>query len=339
ILPPSTPQNLSGSRPRTLVSPEKLPVPPKTPHGPSVDLFWDREFVDEWNAEHSPKKLFLPAVRPSPTKSKAKKKEARISFEQRRQEIAATFLKELDEVITQGRLAELASSTGGVAIRWSNKLNTTAGRAHWKKETVRTVGSDGHEPATAVRDHASIELSEKVIDDEHRLLNVVAHEFCHLANFMVTGITANPHGKEFKAWAAKVSRAFHDRGIEVTTKHSYDIDFRYIWECTDCGTEYKRHSKSIHPERQRCGACKGALKQTKPAPRAVTGKKSDYQLFVQEQMGIVRKDNPHTPQKDLMRLIAQKWAQKAERTSRNTMSSEQSGLVEAVADELRNLSI
>ncbi|KAJ4292916.1 hypothetical protein N0V88_005579 [Collariella sp. IMI 366227] len=74
--------------------------------------------------------------------------------------------------------------------------------------------------------HASIELAEKVISDSHRLLNVLAHEFCHLANFMVSNITTNPHGKEFKAWAAKVSAAFGDRGVQVTTKHSYEIDFK-----------------------------------------------------------------------------------------------------------------
>ncbi|KAL2751945.1 hypothetical protein ACRALDRAFT_1078355 [Sodiomyces alcalophilus JCM 7366] len=253
--------------------------------------------------------------------------------------MATTFLTELDEAVTQGRLAELASSTGGVAIRWSNKLNTTAGRAHWKKETVRSIGPNGHEPATAIRHHASIELSEKVIDDEHRLLNVVAHEFCHLANFMVSGITTNPHGKEFKAWAAKVSRAFHDRGIEVTTKHSYDIEFRYVWECVDCGTEFKRHSKSIRPERQRCGVCKGMLKQTKPVPRPANAKKSEYQLFVQQQMGIVRKDNPHVAQKDLMGLVAQKWAQKVKGDSCSTTSREEGGAVETVADKLHDLII
>lgn len=166
--------------------------------------------------------------------------------------------------------------------------------------------------------HASIELAEKVIDDEHRLLNVIAHEFCHLANFMVSGITNNPHGKEFKAWAAQCSRAFGDRGIEVTTKHSYEIDFKYVWQCEGCGMEYKRHSKSINPERHRCGGCKGLLKQTKPVPRGSaktaegTAKKApnEYQLFMKEEMKRVREQNPGSPQKDIMRLVAGKWAAK-----------------------------
>ena len=35
---------------------------------------------------------------------------------------------------------------------------------------------------------------------QERLLNVIAHEYCHLANFMISGIKDNPHGKEFKEW-------------------------------------------------------------------------------------------------------------------------------------------
>ena len=35
---------------------------------------------------------------------------------------------------------------------------------------------------------------------QDRLLNVLAHEYCHLANFMISNIRDNPHGKEFKEW-------------------------------------------------------------------------------------------------------------------------------------------
>lgn len=322
LSPPTTPPKRAPPS-RTLVSPQKLPAVPKTPHRPSMDLFWDQEFVDEWNEEHSPKKLFLPTVTKSPAKtattsktavkdgrSELKSKESKKSFGQRRHQVAASFLRELDDTITEGQLAQLASSTGGIQIHWSKTLNTTAGRANWKRETVRSENREGRaSSATATRrHHASIELAEKVIDDEHRLLNVIAHEFCHLANFMVSGVTGNPHGKEFKAWAAKVTEAFGDRGIEVTTRHSYDIAFKYVWQCAECDTEFKRHSKSINPDRHRCGVCKGLLKQTRPAPRNNAGQKSEYQVFMQEQMKIVKRENPGSPQKDVMKLVAQKWA-------------------------------
>ncbi|KAK1709068.1 SprT-like family-domain-containing protein [Colletotrichum lupini] len=318
--PPKTPP-LTPPRPftKSLISPKKLPGIPKTPHGPGMDMFWSQEFVDEWNEEHSPKKLILPPAQRSPAKSpkKAKeqktntanRKESKKAFEQRKHDIAQTFLQELDDTITQGKLQSLAESTGGVKIQWSAKLNTTAGRANWRRETVRTKNADGSEKSVTHKHHASIELAEKVIDDENRLLNVVAHEFCHLANFMVNGITGNPHGKEFKIWAVKCSQRFGDRGIEVTTKHSYEIDFKYMWECTECGLEYKRHSKSINPERHRCGSCKAQLKQTKPTPRAA-GKPSEYQQFFKEQMKVVKKEHPGSQQKEVMKIIAERWAKR-----------------------------
>jgi len=99
-----------------------------------------------------------------------------------------------------------------------------------------------------------------------------------------------------------------DRGVKVTTKHSYDIAYRYVWECQECGKEWKRHSRSIDPKRSRCNKCKGGLKQTKPAPRG-GGKPSEYQTFVREQMKVVKAENPGIPQKDVMKVIAAKWAE------------------------------
>lgn len=276
--------------------------------------------MDDWNDEHSPKKQLFPDATKFPSKPTASPKKtgttgktaadrnARKAFERAKHDIARGFLAELDEVITQGRLSELVETTGGIRLKWTNKLNTTAGRANWKRETVRTRDAGGTEAPVKYRHHASIELAEKVIDNEHRLLNVIAHEFCHLANFMVTGITNNPHGKEFKAWAAKCSRMFGDRGIEVTTKHSYDIDFKYVWECTSCAMEYKRHSKSINPDRHRCGGCKGQLKQTRPVPRAAPGKPSEYQKFMKQQMRLLKEEDPKSPQKEIMKRVADRWS-------------------------------
>lgn len=36
-----------------------------------------------------------------------------------------------------------------------------------------------------------------------------------------------------------------------------------------CGAEYGRHSKSIDPDKHRCGKCKGLLIQVRPKPRKV----------------------------------------------------------------------
>ncbi|KND90781.1 HMG box-containing protein C19G7.04 [Tolypocladium ophioglossoides CBS 100239] len=337
---PSTPPK--NSHPRNLVSPRKLARIPRTPHHrPSVDAFWSQDFVDDWNDKHSPRKLILPPVIKSPAKP-SPKKTTRKSFEAKKHSLAEEFLRELDTEITHGKIAELAKSTGGVKVVWTKTLNTTAGRANWRRETIRTQQADGTLVSVNHKHHASIELAEKVIDDENRLLNVLAHEFCHLANFMISGIKNNPHGKEFKAWAAKCSRAFGDsRGIQVTTKHTYEIDFKYVWTCMACGSEYKRHSKSIDPQRHRCGSCKSALKQTKPVPRGsgagggAGSKPSEYQIFVKEQMKVVRGENPGSPQKEVMRIVADKWVSNKKSTaaaSKTEKKDEAGGVVTQMVD-------
>ncbi|KAG5951420.1 hypothetical protein E4U53_003125 [Claviceps sorghi] len=239
------------------------------------------------------------------------------SLQAAKQSLAVAFLSELDERVTKGRIAELTKATGGVQLNWTKSLNTTAGRANWRRETVRDKQSDGKVLHEEFKHHASIDLAEKVIDTETKLVNVLAHEFCHLATFMISGTVKNPHGKEFKNWAAKCSLIFGDRGIRVTTRHSYEIGFKYQWQCVSCHLEYNRHSKSIDVKRHRCGSCKSKLEQIRPAPRGSKSNnensgQSPYQLFVRDQMQLVKRENPRVLQQDLMKIIAKKWAAKKE---------------------------
>jgi predicted SprT family Zn-dependent metalloprotease len=317
---------------KALTSPKKAPRIPTATHSPSTDDFWKADVVNDWNDEFSPQKplrslKLAPSTEDlagSPRKAAPAKKDKELierkkKFNENKHAIALSFLRELDEEITDGKVSALAASTGGVTIVWSKKLNTTAGRANWKREAIRTRPLGSAPPTTTYRHHASIELAEKVIDDEDRLLNVVAHEFCHLANFMVSGVTNNPHGKEFKAWASRCSARFGGRGIEVTTKHSYEIAFKYVWQCTEvgCRLEFKRHSKSIDPKRHTCGLCKGRLVQTRPVPRGEVGGlkvMGEYQAYVKENIGRVRKENLGSPQKDIMALVGRGYRElKAER--------------------------
>ncbi|PGH04385.1 hypothetical protein GX51_03544 [Blastomyces parvus] len=287
----------------------------------------------------------------------AQKKE----FDEKKVQMAEEFFKALDDAVTGGEIQRLAAAAGGVKIIWSKTLNTTAGRANWKRETVRQnpfsapvqqhqsqteskqqatsslllsaagcqedkisttttttsiAGSSKSTPTgissgtgtstgsktntipltpallAPIRHHASIELASKVIDSEDRLLNTLAHEYCHLANFMISNVRNNPHGTSFKQWAARCERALAahpvygcaEAGagtatgtktkIRITTKHSYVIHYKYLWCCAECGHEYGRHSKSIDVKKSRCGRCKaGELVQVRPKPRGVKGKK------------------------------------------------------------------
>lgn len=326
--PPATPQKSN----KTLLSPKKSAKIPSSPHKPDADAFWSQENVDGWNETHSPKKAIRTTQKTALSSSPKKKKDA--AFESSRHELAVSFLQELDQEITEGKVAELAEPTGGVSIVWSKTLNTTAGRANWKRQTIKNTSEDG-EQTVEYKHFASIELAEKVINDEEKLLNVIAHEFCHLANFMVNGITNNPHGKEFKVWAAKCTRTFADRGINVTTKHSYDIEYKYIWQCVECKSEYKRHSKSINPEKHRCGGCKSKLAQIRPVPRTKT-KPTAYQLFIKEHMKLLKEENPGVAQKEIMKMAAEKWASTKTATQAVTIEDD---LLDDVVGQLGGLKL
>ncbi|RKF66026.1 putative sprt family metallopeptidase [Erysiphe neolycopersici] len=309
-----------------LSSPKKIPRIPLTPHRLSSDAFWQQDVINEWNDRFSPSKILFPRSKASSSNDKLenskplirpvnildkiekKSREAKKLFFEKKITLANSFLHELDAKITGGEISKLAASSGGVKITWNKKLNSTAGRANWKCEKINSKNSltDAGPNSAKVIHHATIELAEKVIDDEERLLNVMAHEFCHLATFMISNVKTNPHGREFKSWAAKCSKLFADRGVHVTTKHNYAIDYKYIWQCENCGIEVKRHSKSVNPARHRCGTCMSKLIQIKPVPRTNV-KTSEYQTFVRKNMKILREENPGSPQKDIMTLVGKKY--------------------------------
>ncbi|GAD94829.1 predicted protein [Paecilomyces variotii No. 5] len=306
--PPRTPSKgrlLSPSKTRARI--------PESPHRESSDAFWSQEVITEWHEQHSPKKdetpgramqrllraLGEPVVEEgtpltaspgkgtpkSPSKTALKKAEAeqrkavlqrKKDFDNKKASLAEDFFKALDDTVTGGEIQRLAEETGGVKIVWSKTLQTTAGRANWKREKFSGAAS---EEEHKTKHHASIELAERVIDSEDRLLNTLAHEYCHLANFMISNIRNNPHGASFKEWGHKCTTLLKDHPVyggkvEVTTKHSYKINYKYVWMCADCGQDYGRHSKSIDPSKSRCGHCKGVLQQIKPKPRNVTKKKT-----------------------------------------------------------------
>ena len=171
-----------------LQSPSKSYKIPPSPHRPSIDAFWSQETINEWNDQYSPKKtprskrLFTlneddtgdlspsKSLPKSPCKSPAKKDKQAIQkkklFDEKKNDLAVSFLQELDQRIGNRQVSSLASSTGGIHIVWSKKLNSTAGRANWRRETLRSKNAEGVVVATSYRHHASIELAEKVIDSE-----------------------------------------------------------------------------------------------------------------------------------------------------------------------------
>ncbi|KAJ5125381.1 BolA protein [Penicillium atrosanguineum] len=279
----------------------------KTPKRSVIDLLKDFDVSDEENSSPdssislesdsmSRESVTPPKTRKAsktPSKTAIKKAEAdakraakarRDSFNNKKANFAETFLEILDNAVSGGKVNLLAKPTGGVKITWSKTLQKTAGRAQWRSERVETRDPDGQRTGASQHiHHATIELAERIIDDEYRLINTLAHEYCHLANFMVSRVTDNPHGNSFKNWGKLCAEKLKDHPIyggqiNVTTKHSYQIDWKYVWVCTGCAVTYGRHSKSIDTERQRCGSCKHRLEQIKPKPRMSPQKKAMAQV-------------------------------------------------------------
>ncbi|GLA05852.1 hypothetical protein AnigIFM60653_006368 [Aspergillus niger] len=305
--PPSSP-----TKGRSLRSPTKLKahIPP-TPHRESVDAFWSQENTNNWIDQHSPCKIddllrefddsdsddefsdreIMPKTATpktttksstrTPSKTAMKKAEAEQrklererakAFMENRQAMAEQFFKVLDDTVTDGRLSRMTASTGGVIIEWKKRLQTTAGRASWK--CVTPSPKKGGDPAMPPQHYATIELAAKVVDCEERIIKTVAHEFCHLANYMISGVHDNPHGASFKAWGRKCKEAMKNHPVyggkvEVSIKHDYAIDYKYVWRCVHCNLDYGRHSKSIDPKRHRC-RCQGVLQQIQPKVRNVS---------------------------------------------------------------------
>lgn len=114
--------------------------------------------------------------------------------------------------------------------------------------------------------------------------------------------------------------------IVVTTKHDYQIQYKYAWSCTNtnCGVLFQRHSRSIDVTKQVCGKCKSRLMEievpgpedTSQTPRKPRAKAppSVYNRFVQDNSASIRQRlEKHTgshgkvTQSDVMKECARLW--------------------------------
>ena len=167
--------------------------------------------------QKDPQKLLPQAPEVPVTRSPRTIEQRRKLFQLRKQKVAKSFLAELDRKITNGQISKLTASAGGVKIVWNRRLRTTAGRARLRRKVL----TDTQSPHRRYHNDAVIELADRLVNDENRLYNVVAHEFCHLANFMISNVTIRPHGPEFKDWGNKCTEMFKHLGVRVETTHSY----------------------------------------------------------------------------------------------------------------------
>lgn len=172
-------------------------------------------------------------------------------------------------------------------------------------------------------------MSTKVLDDQERLQSTLLHEMVHAAAWIVDGVSRPPHGACFKKWASRAMQRVP--GVEVTTTHDYQIQYKYAWSCTTPGCKFlvRRHSRSVDLQRHCCGRCRGRLVEvdasTLQSTSGPTPKKrappSGYNLFVKEHSKAIRERlinvqkakgirNPTIAQAEVLKECARRWKSK-----------------------------
>ncbi|CAD7697766.1 unnamed protein product [Ostreobium quekettii] len=225
-----------------------------------------------------------------------------------------TAFKREKEVATVSLFKELNAAAFGnqlpadLKITWNGRMLTTAGRTHFKLRRLRVPGGDDE-----VKHIATIELSSKVLDSYERLRKTLAHEMCHAAAWVIDHVAQPPHGRTFYKWGERVQRKYPD--LEITRCHTYSIHKAFQWQCTQCGVQYKRHSKSIKEDKQVCGVCKGRLQYlgkfsphgSVKTPRAPNG----FSAFMKDNYAATKAATPAgTQHASIMKLLSEKWKEK-----------------------------
>ncbi|XP_020832280.1 germ cell nuclear acidic protein isoform X2 [Phascolarctos cinereus] len=149
-----------------------------------------------------------------------------------------------------------------ISINWNKKMRTTAGYCHFSGK------EGGLQTTRSIR----IELSEKVCDSADRLRDTLIHELCHGATWLFHGVR-DCHGPFWKVYAQR-SALVHPELPLVKRCHSYEIHYKFIYECAQCKARVGRHSKSVNTERVVCSLCHGPLLLLPPSQSAGTSEQT-----------------------------------------------------------------
>ena len=214
-------------------------------------------------------------------------------WKSKRDVIVRSSYKEFNEKVFNFQLDE------HMKIEWSTRLRKTAGVTFMSKKNKMPL--------------ARVELATKVLTSEARLKATLLHERCHVASWVIDGVSKPPHGATFKKWADKCFELYPD--LQVTTCHNYEIQYKYIYRCENypvCKWQMGRHSKSVNVRDVCCGRCRGKImpplilgKDGQPhAAKALTA----YQCFAKEQFQTMKNSGLSLGEKT--KLISSRWKKK-----------------------------
>ncbi|XP_019391879.1 PREDICTED: acidic repeat-containing protein isoform X2 [Crocodylus porosus] len=185
-------------------------------------------------------------------------------------------------------------------IIWNKKMRKTAGYC----VTGQTKGPE-------LQRYARIELSEKVCDSADRLRDTLIHEVCHAATWIINGIR-DGHGPIWRFYAKK-STVIHPELPMVTRCHSYEIKYKFTYECSVCKATIGRHSKSLDTERFVCAHCQGQLvlcQSSRKDGTPVRTQLTPFAKYVKENYGSTKKKQHALSHAEVMRKLSADFASK-----------------------------
>lgn len=216
------------------------------------------------------------------------------SFKLKKHELTTRLYNLYNQTIFERKLPE------NLEITWNKKMRKTAGYC-----------VTGQKRPTLDR-YARIELSEKVCDSADRLRDTLIHEICHAATWLINGVR-DGHGQYWKLYARKAT-LIHPELPMVSRCHSYEINYKFTYECSRCKNKIGRHSKSLDTEKFVCALCKGKLilqtttrKDGSPSVTQLT----PFAKFVKEHYGSTKKELAGMSHAEVMRKLSADFSTKA----------------------------
>ncbi|KAM6381504.1 germ cell nuclear acidic protein [Pluvialis apricaria] len=215
-------------------------------------------------------------------------------FKKNKEELAQKLYCLYNRTIFEQKLPEK------MVIIWNKKMRKTAGYC----VTGQTEGPEA-------KRYARIELSEKVCDSVDRLRDTLIHEVCHAASWLINGVR-DGHGRFWRFYANK-STAIHPELPVVTRCHSYEINYKFIYECVQCKATIGRHSKSLDRERFVCAFCRGQLVLSQSAQKDGTPARTHltpFAKYVKENYGLTKREQHGLSHAEVMRKLSADFALK-----------------------------
>ncbi|XP_059833046.1 germ cell nuclear acidic protein [Hypanus sabinus] len=217
------------------------------------------------------------------------------NFKRHREELTQELYNLYNKTVFQQKLPEK------MEIIWNKNMRKTAGYCVTGRKR------------DALQRYARIELSEKVCDSAERLRDTLIHELCHAATWLINNVR-DGHGPIWKFYAQK-SILIHPELPMVKRCHTYEINYKYTYQCSRCKNTIGRHSKSLDTQRFVCAICNSPLELLSNSVNYSTPAKRElapFAKFVKENYSSTKKENERLKHAEIMRKLSVDFGKKAQ---------------------------